>query len=56
MRLLLVEDDIQLTDSLAEVLLSQRYVIDVAKDGEAGWCQMQSMDYDLALLDVTLPR
>jgi DNA-binding response OmpR family regulator len=56
MRLLLVEDDIQLAESLTEVLLSQRYVVDVVKDGEAGWCQMQSMDYDLTLLDVTLPR
>lgn len=56
MRLLVVEDDVQLADSLAEALAAQRYVVDVAKDGEAGWCQMQLMEYDLMLLDVTLPR
>lgn len=56
MRLLLVEDDTQLADSLADALGAERYVVDVAKDGEAGWCQMQTLDYDLTLLDVTLPR
>ena len=55
MRLLLVEDDSQLTESLTEVLEAQRYVVDTVKDGEAGWCQMQLINYDLTLLDVTLP-
>ncbi|MEO0456314.1 MAG: response regulator transcription factor [Cyanobacteria bacterium P01_A01_bin.114] len=55
MRLLLVEDDVQLAASLTEVLETQRYVVDTVKDGESGWCQMQLMDYDLTLLDVTLP-
>lgn len=56
MRLLLVEDDVYLAESLAEALVSQRYVVDVVKDGEAGWCQLQTLDYDLTLLDVTLPQ
>ena len=55
MRLLLVEDDVQLAESLTEVLEAQYYVVDTVKDGEAGWCQIQLMDYDLTLLDVTLP-
>ncbi len=55
MRLLLVEDDGQLAESLTEVLEAQRYVVDTVKDGEAGWSQMQLMDYDLTLVDVTLP-
>ena len=55
MRLLLVEDDIQLAESLTEILEAQHYVVDTVKDGEAGWCQMQLMTYDLTLLDVTLP-
>ena len=55
MRLLLVEDDIQLAESLTEVLESQHYVVDIVKDGESGWHQMQLLDYDLTLLDVTLP-
>lgn len=55
MRLLLVEDDMQLADSLTDVLEAQNYVVDTVKDGESGWCQMQLMEYDLTLLDVTLP-
>ena len=55
MRLLLVEDDVQLAASLSEVLGAQRYVVDVVRDGEAGWNQMQLLSYDLTLLDVTLP-
>ncbi|MEM1255079.1 MAG: response regulator transcription factor [Cyanobacteria bacterium P01_H01_bin.21] len=55
MRLLLVEDDSQLAESLTEVLEAQRYVVDIVKDGESGWSQMQLMDYDLTLMDVTLP-
>ncbi|MBE9066464.1 response regulator transcription factor [Leptolyngbya cf. ectocarpi LEGE 11479] len=55
MRLLLVEDDMQLADSLTDILEAQNYRVDTVKDGESGWCQMQLMDYDLTLLDVTLP-
>ncbi|NEZ60813.1 response regulator transcription factor [Adonisia turfae] len=55
MRLLLVEDDSQLAESLTEVLEAQRYVVDAVKDGESGWSQVQLMDYDLTLMDVTLP-
>jgi DNA-binding response OmpR family regulator len=56
MRLLLVEDDKQLGESLREALTAQSYVVDLAKDGELGWEHIQSFDYDLTLLDVTLPK
>ncbi|MFQ3612739.1 MAG: response regulator transcription factor [Cyanobacteriota bacterium] len=56
MRILLVEDDRQLADSLVDALSSQRYVVDTVRDGETGWSQLQTSDYDLALLDVTLPK
>ena len=55
-RLLLVEDDIQLADSLSEALVAQKYVVDVVRDGESGWGQVQALNYDLTLLDVTLPQ
>lgn len=56
MRILLVEDDIQLAETLAEALTDQRYVVDVATDGEVGWHHVKSLDYDLLLLDVMLPE
>ncbi len=56
MRILLVEDDRQLADSLAEALTAQRYAVDVAEDGEVGWQWVQGTPYDLIVMDVTLPR
>ena len=56
MRILLIEDDGHLADSLAEILLAQRYIVDFARDGEAGWNQVSAIAYDLILLDVTLPK
>mgnify|MGYP002395502544 CR=1 FL=1 len=55
MRILLVEDDIQLADSLADALAAQCYTVDVARDGETGWNQVCALSYDLTLLDVALP-
>lgn len=56
MRILLVEDDGQLTESLTEVLEVQGYIVDSVKDGESGWEKAQALAYDLILLDVTLPK
>jgi len=56
MRILLVEDDVRLAETLAEALTDQRYVVDIAIDGETGWHQAKSLDYDLMLLDVMLPE
>ncbi|MEM6838462.1 MAG: response regulator transcription factor [Cyanobacteria bacterium P01_C01_bin.120] len=56
MQILLVEDDIQLSVSLAEALTAQHYVVDLVKDGEAAWERIQVFEYDLMLLDVTLPK
>jgi DNA-binding response OmpR family regulator len=56
MQILLVEDDIQLSASLVEALTAQRYLVDTAKDGEAAWARVESFEYDLILLDVTLPK
>jgi DNA-binding response OmpR family regulator len=56
MRILLVEDDISLAETLAEALTDQRYVVDIATDGETGWHQVKTLDYDLMVLDVMLPE
>lgn len=56
MRILLVEDDSQLTESLTEALVVQRYLVDAVRDGEAAWERLQAWTYDLILLDVTLPK
>ncbi len=56
MRILLVEDDVRLAETLAEALTDQRYVVDIVTDGEAGWQQVKLLEYDLLLLDLMLPE
>ncbi|NJL01620.1 MAG: response regulator [Spirulinaceae cyanobacterium SM2_1_0] len=56
MRLLLVEDDEILAQTLGEALQEQNYVIDIVGDGESGWDYVQVFTYDLILLDVSLPK
>ena len=56
MRILVVDDDEILVDLLTQSLTNQNHVIDVAEDGEMGWEYVQSIEYDLILLDVDLPR
>lgn len=56
MRILIVEDDGQIADMLAEALTNRQYQVDVAQDGEAAWNWVRSLEYDLILLDVTLPK
>ena len=56
MRLLLVEDDLEIVELLAEALTDENYVVDAATDGQAGWDFVQAFDYDLLLLDWSLPK
>jgi DNA-binding response OmpR family regulator len=56
MRILLVEDDLSLAETLAEALTDQRYIVDVATDGEQGWDCINAINYDLLVLDVMLPK
>ncbi|WP_330359445.1 response regulator transcription factor [Moorena bouillonii] len=56
MKILLVEDDILLAENLSEALTNQRYVVDMVTNGEIACQQSQMLDYDLMVLDVTLPK
>ncbi|MTJ51199.1 response regulator transcription factor [Anabaena sp. UHCC 0253] len=56
MRILLVEDDIRLAETLAEALSDQLYIVDIAADGEVAWDCTKALNYDLLLLDVMLPE
>lgn len=55
MRILLVDDDEQLMDILADQLIAQRYAIDVANTGEIGREFVRLFNYDLVVLDLVLP-
>jgi DNA-binding response OmpR family regulator len=56
MRILLVEDDIQLAETIEEILTHQKYVVDLAKDGQEAWNWVEIVKYDSIVLDVTLPK
>lgn len=56
MRVLVVEDDVQLAEMLTEALTSRQYNVDVAHDGEFARDWVETLTYDLILLDITLPK
>lgn len=56
MKILLVEDDRRIAKPLAEDLKNQHHAVDVVGDGIQAWEHAQSVDYDLILLDIMLPR
>ncbi|MDM9382110.1 response regulator [Chlorogloeopsis sp. ULAP01] len=56
MRILLIEDDEVIAQSLAKSLRNQHYAVDIAKDGQEGWDFADLFTYDLILLDVLLPK
>ncbi len=56
MRILVVEDDVQIADLLAEALANRQYMVDTAHDGAVGWDWLQRLEYDLVVLDLTLPK
>lgn len=56
MRILIVEDEPILADTLREILISQRYTADVATDGEDGLYYATQVQYDAVILDIMLPK
>ncbi|MDY3118288.1 MAG: response regulator transcription factor [Peptoniphilus sp.] len=56
MRLLIVEDEKELLESIAEGLRLSGYAVDTAADGEAAEDLFWSETYDLIVLDINLPK
>lgn len=56
MRILLVEDDVAIAQSLKEGLEDETYAVDVAHDGDEGYRTVTADDYDVIVLDVMLPE
>ncbi|MEU3495511.1 response regulator transcription factor [Kitasatospora cineracea] len=55
MRLLLVEDEARLAESLADGLRADGYAVDVAGDGVSGLAQATAVPYAAVVLDLMLP-
>ena len=56
MKILLVDDETELSDPLSRILLQEGYEVDVANDGAAGMDLALQNQYDLLILDWMLPH
>ncbi len=56
MKILLVDDERQLTQALSVILKQNNYSVDVANDGEEGLDLALSDLYDVIVLDVMMPK
>jgi DNA-binding response OmpR family regulator len=56
MRILIVEDDTALAGFVRKGLEAEHYAVDVSSDGEQARALATELDYDLIVLDLTLPR
>lgn len=56
MRILLIEDEMRLADTVSRLLHREGYNTDIAYDGAAGLDNALSGIYDLLVLDVMLPK
>ena len=55
-RILLIDDDVGLSDLLSQLLELEGFALTQAFDGEQGLSLAQQQDFDLILLDVMLPK
>ena len=56
MRILIVEDDKDLSSAIARVLKIEKIEVDQAYDGEEGLDYIHQCDYDLIIMDVMMPK
>ncbi len=56
LRLLVVDDDPILREFACVYLSAPHVTIETAGDGEEGWARLATSDYDIALIDIEMPR
>src|ERR1700722_12468724 len=55
MRILVVKDERKVAEMVARGLKAERYAVDLAATGDAGWTLANTYHYDLILVDLMLP-
>jgi len=55
-RILIIEDEKKVASFIAKGLQEEGYAVDVLHDGESGAFQALSIDYDVVILDLMLPK
>lgn len=56
MKVLIVEDEIRLADTLSQIMSQNKYLVDTVHDGADGLDYAMSNRYDIIVLDVMLPK
>lgn len=56
LRILLIEDEQGLADTISLVLKSENYIVDNCYDGESGLSEAMTNIYDIIILDIMLPK
>jgi len=56
MRLLLAEDEKELSDALVAILKHSNYSVDAVYDGEEALAYLEGQEYDGAILDIMMPK
>ena len=56
MRVLLIEDEQKVAGFVERGLVSERFAVDVARDGKSGFDLANTFDYDVIILDLLLPE
>lgn len=55
MKILIVEDEIELCNVIKSFLEGEKYIVETASDYVSGQSKLANYDYDCVLLDITLP-
>ena len=55
-RILLADDDVELSNMLTEYLSAEGFTIDTVHDGESALAKAQDGGYDIIVLDIMMPR
>lgn len=56
MRILVIEDNVRLSDTIADALRDENYMVDIANDGLQGYEDAATGIYDILILDLMLPK
>lgn len=55
-KILVIEDNVDIQELIAEFLLSEEYIVDTANDGLEGIEKFNKGEYDLIILDIMMPK
>ncbi len=56
MKILLIEDDKDISELYQNILVDNSFIVDVAFDGDSGMEKVEKGDFDILIVDIMLPN